>query len=162
MTALAIVLMVVGVFFLAVSAFGLIRFPDFYTRAHVVAKSESLGVAAVILGVIVYHRGDEHTLKLVLLVAFALVANPTAIHALARAHRLQRVPVEPDAHETGARGVGAWVETIDPDMDIEPTDPAEVAELAELAESEPEGLERLAEWADRDPSDGPDDGEVPQ
>lgn len=159
MTVVAIVLMVVGVFFLAVSAFGLVRFPDFYTRAHVVAKSESLGVAAVILGVIVYHRGGEDTLKLVLLVLFALVANPTAIHALSRAHRLQRVPVEPDAHETGARGVGAWVETIDPADGTEPTDPAEVAEIAEIAESDPERLARLAELDDP-ATDRPDDGEV--
>jgi multicomponent Na+:H+ antiporter subunit G len=97
-TVAAVGLVVVGVFFLAVSAFGLVRFPDFYTRAHVVAKSESLGVALVILGVIVYHGGTDGTLKLLLLVGFALIANPTAIHALARAHRLDRVP-HADAEE---------------------------------------------------------------
>jgi multicomponent Na+:H+ antiporter subunit G len=88
-TAVALVVVLVGVFFMAVSAFGLVRFPDFYTRAHVVAKSESLGVAMVIAGMVLYHRGADGTVKLLALVAFALVANATAIHALARAHRLE-------------------------------------------------------------------------
>jgi multicomponent Na+:H+ antiporter subunit G len=74
-----------GVFFLGVSAFGIVRFPDFFTRAHVVAKSETLGVMLVISGVIVDHRGGEGTIRLLLLGAFAMVANATAIHALARA-----------------------------------------------------------------------------
>lgn len=150
MTVVAIVLIVAGTFFLAVSAFGLIRFPDFYTRAHVVAKSESLGVAMIVLGVIVHHRGGESTLKLVLLVAFALVANPTAIHALARAHRLQRIPVEPDPDgEAARRGETGWVETIDPDDDRDPTDPAELAEMGG------EEIEQLAELIDPDGEDDP-------
>jgi multicomponent Na+:H+ antiporter subunit G len=87
--AVSAVLVVAGTFFLAVSAFGLFRFPDFYTRAHVVAKSESLGVALVLLGIVIRHGGGSGTIKLIVLVAFALVANPTAIHALSRAHRLE-------------------------------------------------------------------------
>lgn len=148
MTVIAIVLIVAGTFFLAVSAFGLIRFPDFYTRAHVVAKSESLGVAMIVLGVIVHHRGGESTLKLLLLVAFALVANPTAIHALARAHRLQRVPVEPDPDgEAARRGETGWVETIAPYDDRDPTDPAELARL------DGDEIERLAEFSDLEGED---------
>ena len=154
MTLIAIVLVVAGTFFLAVSAFGLIRFPDFYTRAHVVAKSESLGVAMIVLGVIVHHRGGESTLKLILLVAFALVANPTAIHALARAHRLQRVPVEPDPDgEAARRGETGWVERIDPDDGREPTDPAVLAEL------DGDEIDELAELAaDHEESDSDREG----
>jgi multicomponent Na+:H+ antiporter subunit G len=74
-----------GVFFLGVSAFSIVRFPDFFTRAHVVAKSETLGVMLVIVGVIVHHRGGEGTARLLLLGTFAMIANATAIHALARA-----------------------------------------------------------------------------
>jgi multicomponent Na+:H+ antiporter subunit G len=82
---LAVALVAAGLFFLGVSAFGIVRFPDFFTRAHVVAKSETLGVMLVIAGVIVHHRGGEGTVRLLLLGTFAMVANATAIHALARA-----------------------------------------------------------------------------
>jgi multicomponent Na+:H+ antiporter subunit G len=81
----AIVCIAAGLFFLGVSAFGIVRFPDFFTRAHVVAKSETLGVMLVVTGVIVHHRGGEGTLRLLLLGTFAMIANATAIHALARA-----------------------------------------------------------------------------
>jgi multicomponent Na+:H+ antiporter subunit G len=81
----AIALMVAGLFFLGVSAFGLLRFPDFYTRAHVVAKSETLGIILVMAGVIVEHRFADATLRLLILVVLAMVANPTAIYAISRA-----------------------------------------------------------------------------
>jgi multicomponent Na+:H+ antiporter subunit G len=86
-TVVAIVLVVAGIFFLAVSTFGLVRFPDFYTRAHVVAKSETLGIVLVVTGVMVHHRFGQGTLRLLLLIGFAMLANPTAIHALARVAR---------------------------------------------------------------------------
>jgi multicomponent Na+:H+ antiporter subunit G len=88
-TVIGFALISVGLFFLGVSAFGLIRFPDFYTRAHVVAKSETLGVILIVLGVIVHHGAGSGSLRLVFLVGFALVANATAIHALARAAHAQ-------------------------------------------------------------------------
>jgi multicomponent Na+:H+ antiporter subunit G len=86
-TVLAVVLVTSGLFFLTVSAFGLLRFPDFYTRAHVVAKSETLGIMLVMGGLMAHHRLGSGTWRLGMLLVFALVANPTAIHALARAAR---------------------------------------------------------------------------
>lgn len=106
MTAIAVVLIVAGVFFLGVSAFGLVRFPDFYTRAHVVVKSEGLGVAMVVLGVMVYHRMGDSTLKLVLVILLAMIANPTAVHALSRAYRIEYLPQEPDESELDVYDVG--------------------------------------------------------
>jgi multicomponent Na+:H+ antiporter subunit G len=89
-TIISILLVTAGLWFLAVSAFGLLRFPDFYTRAHVVAKSETLGIILVIGGVMAHHRLADGSWRLLLLLGFALVANPTAIQALARAaHRQQ-------------------------------------------------------------------------
>lgn len=85
MSVLAVVSIVAGLFFLFVSAFGLVRFPDFFTRAHVVAKSETLGMILVIAGIMFHHRFESGTWRLLLLILFAMVANPTAIHALARA-----------------------------------------------------------------------------
>ena len=90
MTIVAIVLIGTGLAFLAVSAVGLLLFPDFYTRAHVVAKSETFGIILVVLGLIAEARLSGGSARLLLLVLFAAVANPSAIHALARAHSLTR------------------------------------------------------------------------
>lgn len=87
MTVLAAALITAGTFFLAVSVVGLLRLPDFYTRAHAAAKSETLGILLVFGGLLVHNGFAPGSLRLVLVFAFSLAANPTAIHALARAAR---------------------------------------------------------------------------
>jgi multicomponent Na+:H+ antiporter subunit G len=98
--ALAVLLLAAGTFFLAISAIGLARFPDFWTRAHAVAKAETLGLVLVIAGLIVWHRFGPGTLQLALIAVFSLLVNPTAIHALARSAARQL------RAEDGARSSG--------------------------------------------------------
>lgn len=78
------VLVVIGTGFLALSAVGLLRFPDAWTRAHAVAKAESLGLVAVVVGLLVLGRFGPGSWALVFLAVFSLVVNPSAIHALAQ------------------------------------------------------------------------------
>lgn len=75
----------IGLFFLAVSAIGLIRLPDFYSRAHAVGKSETLGVILVLLGLALYNGIAISSLKLIIILIFIAIANPTATNAIARA-----------------------------------------------------------------------------
>jgi multicomponent Na+:H+ antiporter subunit G len=89
--AVAAVLLVSGVAFLAISALGLARFPDFWTRAHAVAKAETLGLVLVMAGLMVLHRAGPGSLQLGLIAVFSLLVNPTAIHALARSALRQTV-----------------------------------------------------------------------
>ena len=87
------VLVGLGVAFLAVSALGLVRLPDFYTRAHAVAKSETLGLLLIFVGLFFFPELTlESAIRLVFVLLFSLLANPTAVHALARAARRAGVP----------------------------------------------------------------------
>jgi multicomponent Na+:H+ antiporter subunit G len=86
-TALAVVLITGGTLLLGVTAVAVVRFPDFYTRAHVVGKSETLGIMLVVAGLITQEPVGPATPRLILVLVFAMIANPTAIHALARAAR---------------------------------------------------------------------------
>ena len=71
--------------FLMVSSIGLIRFPDFYTRAHAVGKSDTLGITLTLAGLAVYNGLELSTVKLIIIILFVLIANPTATHAVTRA-----------------------------------------------------------------------------
>ncbi len=82
---LAIVALVVGAFFLLVSSVGLLRLPDFLSRAHAVGKSDTLGSLLVLIGLILHAGVSLDTGKLLLIVVFIAVTNPTGIHTLARA-----------------------------------------------------------------------------
>ena len=82
---LVLVLLGAGLFFLLVSTVGLIRLPDFYSRAHAAAKSETLGAILVLLAGAVYAGFTTHSFKLLLIVFLVAITNPTGIHTITRA-----------------------------------------------------------------------------
>lgn len=80
--ALAIILMLGGAFFLTASSVGLIRLPDFYARTHATGKAETLGSVLILAGLIVLSGWSHTSIKLLLVLLFVGVANPTATHAV--------------------------------------------------------------------------------
>lgn len=84
-TVLTAVFLVLGCFFLLVAAIGIVRFPDFYSRIHPAGKTDTLGQALVLIGLLIYEGFTFVSIKLVIIIIFIFVANPTATHALANA-----------------------------------------------------------------------------
>lgn len=82
---LALVVLAAGSFFLLIGSIGLVRFPDFYTRCHATGKSDTLGVMLVIFGFILIEGLTLNSAKLLIILTFVGLTNPTATHALARA-----------------------------------------------------------------------------
>lgn len=78
-------LLFIGSFFIIVSAIGIVRFPDFYSRIHAAGKCDTFGQAAILMGLMVYEGFSLVSLKLLIIVVFIFVINPTATHALANA-----------------------------------------------------------------------------
>ena len=85
MTTMGLVFLSGGLLFLLVSAVGLVRLPDFFTRVHAVSKSETLGITLILLGVICYHGANLISLKFALIALFVAIANPVGAHLLTRA-----------------------------------------------------------------------------
>lgn len=99
MIAIGVALVAGGLAFLTVSTVGLLRLPDLYTRTHAVAKSETVGLALIFLGLLFFPQMSwEVGIRLGLVLVFAVLANPTAVHTLARAAKLSGV--EPMAGRT--------------------------------------------------------------
>lgn len=106
MTILAIILMAGGAFFLGVGSLGVLRFPDFYTRAHSVGKADTMGGMLFVCGMIAHNGLHLTSLKLMLIVLFIAIANPAAAHALMRAAlRSGVVPwmKQPEEDEQGSK-----------------------------------------------------------
>ena len=80
-----LIVMCVGLFFLGVSSVGLFRLPGFFARVHAVSKSETLGIALVLGGLMIHGGVSLVSLKLALIVVFVAIANPVAAHLLTRA-----------------------------------------------------------------------------
>ncbi len=66
-----------------ISAIGLLRMPDIYTRMHVGTKATTMGTTFVILGAICIE--PSWALKLILLGIFIFLTNPLSSSVIARA-----------------------------------------------------------------------------
>ena len=77
-------------FFAVLGAIGFFRFPDFYTRIHaatmVTVGGACLGLAALALNTWQQPGYDiNYIIKIILIIMFILITNPTSSHALADA-----------------------------------------------------------------------------
>ena len=82
---LASIFLLSGLFFFLAGTVGLIRFPDVMTRMHATTKCDTLGAGLVLVGLLFYPGTIYLRLKLVLVIAFLWLTNPTAAHYMARA-----------------------------------------------------------------------------
>ena len=86
------ILLLVGSMFALIGSIGIVRMPDVFTRLHAAGITDTLGAAGVLLGLALKAGFSLLLVKLLLMLAFLLLLNPTACHALARAalHGLRR------------------------------------------------------------------------
>ena len=82
---ISVVLIVLGIGFMAIGSIGVIRLPDFYSRTHAASKTDTLGILLVIVGLMVLEGFTINMGKLSFVLLFVALANPIGSHALARA-----------------------------------------------------------------------------
>ncbi len=92
MDVVSAILLLVGSVFALIGSIGIVRMPDVVTRLHAAGITDTLGAAGVLLGLALKAGFSLLLVKLLLMLAFLLLLNPTACHALARAalHGLRR------------------------------------------------------------------------
>jgi multicomponent Na+:H+ antiporter subunit G len=75
----------IGALAALIGAAGLLRLPDFYTRAHAAGVTDTLGAIGILAGLAVLSPDMLTALKLLIVLIVALFASPASCHALARA-----------------------------------------------------------------------------
>lgn len=76
----------VGLIFIVVTAVGLYRLPDLYTRLHAASKSATLGVMSVLTGVFLHFwliQGHFNP-RILLGILFIFITSPVGAHILSR------------------------------------------------------------------------------
>ena len=84
-TVIGSALLIIGAFIVLAGAIGLIRLPDFYTRACAIAAAAGLGVALLIAGLLVLDPTVENIIKGVIAIIGPLVTSSIGGFALTRA-----------------------------------------------------------------------------
>lgn len=77
--------LIVGVAFMFVSAVGVIRLPDFYTRLHASSIGETLGIILAGVGLVVYNGINFTSLKIILIIIALFLVNPVGTHLIGKA-----------------------------------------------------------------------------
>ena len=83
---LIIFFIVSGLLFIVVSAIGVVRLPDTYSRAHAASKSATLGVMCILLGVFFHFWliKDHFNPTILLGILFLFITGPVGGHIMSR------------------------------------------------------------------------------
>jgi multicomponent Na+:H+ antiporter subunit G len=87
------VLIGIGAGFFMAGTVGMLRFPDVYTRLHVLAKADNLGLGFTMSGLLLQSDGAAEACKLILVWLMVLAASATLSFLIAR--RARRLGVLP-------------------------------------------------------------------
>ena len=68
-----------------IGAFGMVRFPEFWTRLHASSVAETGGMIFLVIGMCLQAGWDLVLVKLILIGVFLFITSPTASHAVANA-----------------------------------------------------------------------------
>lgn len=84
---LAALLILLGAVMALISAIGIIRFPDVYTRSHAGTKSSTLAVLLTLTGAFIFFAEKQSfvSVRLLLGILFVFLTAPVAGHLITRA-----------------------------------------------------------------------------
>ena len=86
-------LIFIGSIMSVISAIGIIRFPDVYTRAHAATKTAALAALLTLVGTLIYFvfRDSFFSVRLLLAIVFIFITAPVSGHLILRSAYRSRV-----------------------------------------------------------------------
>ncbi|QUG43308.1 Na+/H+ antiporter subunit G [Psychrobacillus sp. INOP01] len=103
----AVVIIFLGSVMSVISAFGIIRLPDVYTRSHAATKSSTVAVLLSLSGAFIYFWVSENfiSVRLILGILFVFLTAPVAGHLLTRAAYRSRVELTENSSDDALKEV---------------------------------------------------------
>jgi multicomponent Na+:H+ antiporter subunit G len=87
------IIILLGSFFILISAIGLIRMPDLFTRMSATTKASTLGVGLVLLGTALFWQDIGISARAIVIITFLFLTAPVAAHIIGRAAYFDKVPL---------------------------------------------------------------------
>jgi len=79
------IFIVVGVAFMLTGTFGVLRFPDVFTRQHAAGMTDTAGAGFIVLGLMFQSGLSLNLARLLFILLFLVFTSPIATHAVCRA-----------------------------------------------------------------------------
>jgi multicomponent Na+:H+ antiporter subunit G len=87
------IIILLGSFFILISAIGIIRMPDLFTRMSATTKASTLGVGLVLLGTALFWQDIGISSRSIIIIIFLFLTAPVAAHIIGRAAYFDKVPL---------------------------------------------------------------------
>lgn len=87
------VLWMIGSIFALLSAIGVLRMPDVFTRMQASTKASTLGLGCLLLGAALQFGNPSSVIRLLAIGAFLFLTTPVSAHVIARASYRAGVPL---------------------------------------------------------------------
>ena len=87
------IVILLGAFFILISAIGIIRMPDLFTRMSATTKASTLGVGLVLLGTALFWQDIGISARVIIIITFLFLTAPVAAHVIGRAAYFDKVPL---------------------------------------------------------------------
>lgn len=98
------VLLLAGSLFILLSAIGVLRMPDLFTRMSATTKASTLGVGFTLIGTALFWGDLGIATRAVAIILFLFLTAPVAAHIIGRAAYFDRVPLWDQTHIDELRG----------------------------------------------------------
>ena len=82
-----VVFMILGSLFILVSAIGILRFKDFYSRIHASTEATSFGVLLLLISTALFFNSGDVAVKAILIIVFTYLTAPLAAHSIAKSFK---------------------------------------------------------------------------
>ncbi len=87
------IILLLGTLFILVSAVGILKMPDLYTRMSATTKASTLGIGLVLIGTSVYWQDFGIASRALAIIVFLFLTAPVAAHIIGRAAYFGKVPL---------------------------------------------------------------------
>ena len=81
---LTVIFLIAGFLLMTVSAIGVLRLPDFFSRLHASSIGETLGIVLAGIGFVIYEGMDLVSLKIIIIIAALFLVNPVGTHLIGK------------------------------------------------------------------------------
>lgn len=100
---ITIILLLIGATFIFLSAVGLLRLPDLFTRMQAASKAATLGIGCILLATVVHFGQLDAAARALLITAFVMLTTPLAAHMIGRSAYVTGEPLEEDSTQDELR-----------------------------------------------------------
>ncbi len=93
---ISMVIIIIGVIFVSIGVVGIYRFKNFYSRALVASKVDTVGYITLMIGVILRSGFNFFSAKVFVILLITMLINPLITHSIVRSAHISGYKVGKD------------------------------------------------------------------